>query len=127
MKSITVAKRADGPALMTELFAALPALRPAKVNGENFPRCGVSAGAESVTVEFPDDVDEAAVRAAVSAHVPPVPRRQKGLAALLTEIQSLTTADRNKLLAAMAAEFLRERPAFARKLGINLDGDEPSP
>lgn len=53
------------------------------------------------------------------------PRRPKTQAALLTAIQALSATDRNKLLAAMAAEFLREHPDFARKLGITLDGDEP--
>lgn len=52
-------------------------------------------------------------------------RKPKAQAALLTAIQSLSAADRNKLLAAMAAEFLRENPDFARRLGIALDGDEP--
>lgn len=81
----------------------------------------------SVRVDFrPEATDEqkAAAQSIVDAF-DWTPRRPKTQAALLTAIQALSTSDRNKLLAAMAAEFLREHPDFARKLSIALDGDEP--
>lgn len=54
------------------------------------------------------------------------PRRQKGIAALSTEINALSAQDQRKLLLAVQADFLRKNPRFARRLNINLDGDEPA-
>lgn len=81
----------------------------------------------SVRVDFrPEVTDEqiAAAKSIVDAF-DWTPRRPKTQAALLTAIQALSASDRNKLLAAMAAEFLRSHPDFGRKLGLALDGDEP--
>ena len=55
-----------------------------------------------------------------------VNRRQRQLTDLVNDIQALTAADRNKLIAAVCAAYLREHPKFARQLNIALDGDEPS-
>lgn len=52
------------------------------------------------------------------------PRRPKSIAALVVEIGNLTAADRNKLFAVVAADWLIDHPAGARKLSIALDGDE---
>lgn len=48
----------------------------------------------------------------------------RSLLDVLTDIQNLSAADRAKLLAAMAAEFLQRHPRFAEKLGILVSGDE---
>jgi hypothetical protein len=125
MKSITIAKAVDGAKLMDEIFAAIPSLRPRDVNGVKTPRIGVSATDTQVTIELPDDADEAAVRAVVAAHQKPAPRKKKGRDALRAEIKNLSNADYKELIAAMAAEYLRGNPGFARSLGIALDGDEP--
>jgi hypothetical protein len=77
MKSITIAKAVDGAKLMDEIFAAIPSLRPRDVNGVKTPRIGVSATDTQVTIELPDDADEAAVRAVVAAHQKPAPRKKK--------------------------------------------------
>lgn len=54
-------------------------------------------------------------------------RRPRSRASLLAEVQALTTNQRNQLLAVMAVDFLLREPGFAKKLGINIDGDEVDP
>lgn len=51
------------------------------------------------------------------------PRSKKSLGQLRTEIEALSNADRNKLVAAVLGEFLRDHPRFAERLGISLSGD----
>lgn len=51
-------------------------------------------------------------------------RRARSLAALTTSINNLSAADRQKLQVAVAAEFLQRNPQFAKKLNINVEGDE---
>jgi hypothetical protein len=53
-------------------------------------------------------------------------RRRRSYADLMGEITALSAADRNKLLNAVCADFLREHPDFARRFNIAVDGDEPS-
>lgn len=53
------------------------------------------------------------------------PRRPRTYLSIISDIAALAAADRNKLLAAVAADFLRRAPRFAQKLGIGIDGDEP--
>jgi hypothetical protein len=53
-------------------------------------------------------------------------RKARQLAVLAQEIAALTVADRNKLLTAIAAEFLQGHPQFAKSLGLNVEGDEPA-
>ncbi len=55
------------------------------------------------------------------------PRRPRSRASVLADVQGLTAAQRNLLLAAMAVDFLQREPDLAQKLGINLDGDEVAP
>lgn len=55
------------------------------------------------------------------------PRRPRSRASLLADVQALTAAQRNLLLAAVAVDFLQREPGFAQKLGINLEGDEVAP
>lgn len=54
-------------------------------------------------------------------------RRPRSRASLMADVQALTAAQRNQLVAAMAVDFLQREPDFAQKLGINLDGDEVAP
>jgi len=54
-------------------------------------------------------------------------RRPRAFADIRADIQALSAGDRQNLLAAMAAEFLREHPAVARRIGLGFDGDEPVP
>lgn len=54
------------------------------------------------------------------------PRRRRSLADLYSAVQALAPADRNKLLAAVVAAFLHDHPTAARRLGIDMDGDEPA-
>jgi len=51
-----------------------------------------------------------------------VPRK---LLAIMADVKALNGADRNKLLDAICAEFLRGRQKFAKDLSINIVGDEP--
>lgn len=53
------------------------------------------------------------------------PRRPRPLADLITALNALTAADRNRLMVAIAAAFLQDHPGAARALGVALDGDEP--
>ncbi len=55
------------------------------------------------------------------------PRRPRALADVTAAVQALSTADRNLLLSALAAEFLRQHPEFATRLGVNVPGDEVIP
>jgi hypothetical protein len=55
------------------------------------------------------------------------PRRPRKLADLITAINALAAADRQKLLTAAAAELLQRYPRLAIGLGITLDGDELDP
>lgn len=48
----------------------------------------------------------------------------KALNNIITEIQGLSVSDRTKLMTAIAADFLRQHPRFAEKLGITISGDE---
>ncbi len=66
-----------------------------------------------------DAVEQTAVAVVVPARV------QRPLAAILADVQGLPAAERNKLLAAVCAAFLQQNPAFARELGIAIDGDAP--
>jgi len=71
-----------------------------------------------------DAGEQTTVANLVTAHVAKPPRKGKTVAVLSAEIQALSAADRNKLLVGIAAEFLGRRRAFARSLGIAIDGDE---
>jgi hypothetical protein len=60
-----------------------------------------------------------------SGQIVDVPRRRaRDLAGLISDIGALTSADRTKLFAAVAAKILQEHPKLARSLSIALDGDE---
>lgn len=63
--------------------------------------------------------------AAIVASFDWTPRRKRAYLNLINDIAALSAADRNKLLAAVAADFLRRFPRFAQRLSINVDGDEP--
>lgn len=54
-----------------------------------------------------------------------VPRRARSYASLISDIAGLSAADRNKLLAAVTADFIRRHPKFASTFSIAIDGDEP--
>jgi len=97
-----------------------------KLKDANIPIVGVSGVQGDVRVWFHPSatVQQKVDAAAIVASFDWTPRRLKGPLALIAEIASLTTADRNKLLAATAADFLRRVPRAAIRLGINIEGDE---
>lgn len=51
-------------------------------------------------------------------------RRPRGLLALAQAIEALSASDRQKVLLAVCALVLSENPDLARRLGVDLDGDE---
>lgn len=53
------------------------------------------------------------------------PRKRRQLLAIYQDIQALTNADFKKLTAAALVFFVMERPAVAKKFGINIDPTEP--
>ena len=63
--------------------------------------------------------------AAIVAGFDWTPRRPRSYLSIISDIAGLSDADRIKLLAAVAADFLRRFPRFAQRLSINVDGDEP--
>lgn len=54
-------------------------------------------------------------------------RRPRSDADLLAAVNALSASDRNKLIAAAVVDLLQRRPGVARKLSIDLDGDEIAP
>jgi len=90
------------------------------------PIVGVSGVQGDVRVWFQSaTVQQKIDAAAIVAGYDWTPRRLKGPLALIAEIANLTAADRNRLLAATAADLLRRVPRVAMRLGINIEGDEP--
>jgi hypothetical protein len=51
-------------------------------------------------------------------------RRPRPTNDLLTAIQALSATDRNRLIALAIADLLQRHPRIARKLNIDLEGDE---
>ena len=93
----------------------------------NIPIDGVSGGALGVTVWYKPSAtqqnkDDAT--AIINAY-DWTERRPRGYQVLIDAIAALSAADRNKLLAAVAADFLRRNPKFAQKFSIAILGDEP--
>ena len=55
-------------------------------------------------------------------------RRRKQFSVLEAEVNALLPTEREKLLVAVAVEYLAGHPQFAKeKLGINIEGDELEP
>lgn len=70
-----------------------------------------------------------AQKAAGAAIVQSTPKRKRAplpAATLRTQLAALSAADRDTLVVAMLAEFLRTKPGVARTLGVAIDGDQDS-
>jgi hypothetical protein len=52
-------------------------------------------------------------------------RRKRPLAQIMNDIQALTAADRQKLFAATTAWLIRNEPDFAKRVNLNIEGEEP--
>jgi len=68
-----------------------------------------------------------ALAASLAAAFDFTPRRPRMHTALMTDIAALSSADRNTLLHAVLADFLRNHPTFAAQFGLSLVGDEVVP
>lgn len=93
----------------------------------NIPINGIGGGALGVAVWFKPEAtqqnkDDAS---AIINTFDWTERRPRGYQVLIDAIAALSAADRNKLLAAVAADFLRRNPRFAQKFSIAILGDEP--
>src|SRR4051812_48235498 len=53
------------------------------------------------------------------------PRRPRSIAAILTDLQALTTAQQNKIIAICCAYIIQQNPDFAAKVNVVLSGDQP--
>jgi hypothetical protein len=54
------------------------------------------------------------------------PHRPRTLAAITTDLQALSAANRDRVLLLIAAHFIRQAPAeVRRRLGLPIDGTEP--
>jgi len=93
---------------------------------------GPDAGSSSLYPDFADrwrgdsPVPTLAEMDAAWQQVLAARRKARRLADVLADVQALGAADRNKLLAAVCAAFLIDRPKFARALNIPIDGDQPA-
>lgn len=54
-------------------------------------------------------------------------REPRPQAELMTDVAALNPAQRNKLLEAIAADYLQRFPDFAEKIGIPIKGDKLKP
>lgn len=93
------------------------------------PILGVSLSEsdKSVVVQYKETAtagEKAAAEALVATFKSRKERKPRSLSDLVTAITALSAQDRAKLQIAIAAEWLQSNPGAARKLGIDLDGDE---
>jgi len=124
MKELRVTKAHNLNQLHDELEAAVPALRPATVNGERVAVMALQSAGDEITVRFPDEVDEAAVRAAITAHVARPREAPPDLRALWTtyrnSVQAATTVP--QLKAALVNDLGPLLRAIARGNRGDLNG-----
>lgn len=69
MKTVTIQKTHHLSQLTDELFDQFPAWRTQRPDGLYQTDVAVGGDGETVTLTLPDDADEVAIRAAVTAHV----------------------------------------------------------
>jgi hypothetical protein len=100
MKEIKVKKSHDISQLHEELEVAVPALRPRDVAGERVAVMDVQSSGSEIVLRVPDEVDEAAVRAVITAHAPRPREAAADLRALWatykTNVQAATTVPQLK-------------------------------
>lgn len=90
------------------------------------PITGVSGEGLDCRVDFAPGATQTdrADAAVIVANFDRTTRRPRSYAAIMADIASLSAADRAKLMAAIAAHFLRTHPQFASTFDVAVEGEE---
>lgn len=92
------------------------------------PIDGVSVGPTGLRIDFRTEAtaQQRLQAQAIAAGVDIVPRKPADRAAVRQAIAALSAADRQRLMIETTVDWLIDHPQAARKLGIAVDGDEPT-
>lgn len=125
MKKLSYTKAHNLSALLDEIQAAVPALRPVQRNGVREAVMSLSGDGATIELWVPDDVDPAPVAAVVAAHTNPPPPDTTppdfgGDAADLTNYPALRTSVQNLRDYVAVASPTAAQSAGALKLLIRV-------